>query len=309
MNGIGVVEIRPVLLKGIAVAGDDVVRLDTAHDQIHTGQVVGVLFQLLRIIFDVICIGHVLGNALTNVDQQRAGTAGRVVNLDFRSAAQMVGDDFRHQQRNLMRRIEFARLFSCVGSKHTDEVFIDEPKHIIALTAVHGDVLNEIEQSADRLGLRAGAVAKFGKPGFQGVENFFEYALVRRRNQPAECRERIADVGNIKILAHAKPSREKILIGDKVADILLYPLDGFCLVFGHRFKQFIIVIIRLQKFNFLIGQVFIENEAENKVLVFAGFNLGSHLICRSPYFLCKLLFVHGAQSFLFFRLKIEVLCY
>ena len=122
---------------------------------------------------------------------------------------------------------------------------------------------------------------------------------MRRRNQSAECRERIADVGNVKILAHAKPGREKIFIGDKVADILLYPLDGLFIVFGHRFKQFVVVIFRLQKFDFLIGQVFIENEAENKILVFAGFDLGSHLICRSPYFLRKLLFVHGALSFLF----------
>ena len=47
-------------------------------------RVVGVLFQLLRVVFYIVRVCHILGNAFADIDQQRAGTAGRVyVHTDF----------------------------------------------------------------------------------------------------------------------------------------------------------------------------------------------------------------------------------
>ena len=61
---------RPVLLKGIAATGKDIVGLDTTHDKVHTSEVVCVLLQLLRIILNVVLAFHVLGHAFTNGNQQ-----------------------------------------------------------------------------------------------------------------------------------------------------------------------------------------------------------------------------------------------
>ena len=188
VDGVGIIKVGPVLLQRIAVAGNDVVRLDAAHYQIHAGQVVGVLFQLLRVVFYIVCVSHILGNAFADVDQQRAGTAGRVIDFDFVLALQVACHNFGHQQRNLMGRVELARLFAGIGGKHTDKIFIDEAQHIIALLAVHRNILDQIQQTADGFGLGAGAVAQFGKTGFQCVEDFLKHTLVRGGNQPAERR-------------------------------------------------------------------------------------------------------------------------
>ena len=72
LNGVVVIKIRPVLFESIAIAGNDIVRLDPAHHQIHAGQVVGVFLQLLCVVLDIVGVRHILGDALANVDQQRS---------------------------------------------------------------------------------------------------------------------------------------------------------------------------------------------------------------------------------------------
>ena len=299
VDGVGIIKVGPVLLQRIAVAGNDVVRLDAAHYQIHTGQIVGVLFQLLRVVFYIVCVSHILGNAFADIDQQRAGTAGRVIDFDFVLALQMACHDFGHQQRNLVGRIELARLFAGIGGKHTDKIFIDEAQHIIALLAVHRNILDQVQQAADGFGLGAGAVAQFGKTGFQCVEDFLKHTLVRGGNQPAERRQRVTHIGNIKILAHAEPGGEEIFVGDKIADVFLHPFDGFGVVLGYGFQQLIVIIVVFQKFDFFIGQIFIKNETKDKVFVLTGLDFGAHLVSRSPNLLRKLLFVHRSSSFCF----------
>ena len=53
---------RPVLLQSISVSGNDIVRQDAAHDQVHSGQVIGVLLQFLGIVLDTVTATHVAGN-------------------------------------------------------------------------------------------------------------------------------------------------------------------------------------------------------------------------------------------------------
>ena len=77
-----IVKERPIVFQGVVVAGDDVGGQDTAHDEVHTGEVIGVFLQLLSVILDVVRIHHVLGDALADIEQERAGAAGGVVNLD-----------------------------------------------------------------------------------------------------------------------------------------------------------------------------------------------------------------------------------
>ena len=44
-----------------------------------------------------------------------------------------------------MRGVELAGLLACVGSKFLDQVFVDEPEHVVSGVLVHGDILDEFE--------------------------------------------------------------------------------------------------------------------------------------------------------------------
>ena len=61
---------RPVLFQRVAVPRDNIRWFDSAHDQIHTREVVGIFLQFLRVILDSIGIGHMLRRTLTDVNEQ-----------------------------------------------------------------------------------------------------------------------------------------------------------------------------------------------------------------------------------------------
>ena len=143
------VKVRPILLKSIAVTSDDIIRFDATHNQIHSGQVVGVLLQLLSEVFDVVVIGHILGNALTDIDKQRSRTACRVVNFDFTFALQVACNDFRHQQGYLVRGVELTCFLSGICRKVTDKIFVDKAENIVVLLAVHRNILYQRQKPAD----------------------------------------------------------------------------------------------------------------------------------------------------------------
>ena len=63
------VEPRPVVLQGVAVAGNDVVGKNATHHQIHTREVVSVLLELLRVIHDGIRIAVSSSHSLANMNQ------------------------------------------------------------------------------------------------------------------------------------------------------------------------------------------------------------------------------------------------
>ena len=78
----------------------------------------------------------------------------------------MVRDDFGHEHGDLVRRIKLARLFARIGSKHADEIFVNEAEHIVALPAIHGDVLDELDEVANSLGLPRSGIAELAQAGF-----------------------------------------------------------------------------------------------------------------------------------------------
>ena len=59
-----------------------------------------------------------------------------------------------------MRRVELARLFTRIGGKHADEIFVDQAEHVVTLPVIHGDVLDELEELADSLGLLCGGISE-----------------------------------------------------------------------------------------------------------------------------------------------------
>ena len=141
------------------------------------------------------------GDTMSDVNQQWTRTAGRVVNADFFTVFQVIGNDFRHQQRHFMRCIEFARFFACVGSKHTDEIFVDKAQYVIALFAVHRNIGNQHEKVFHRIGLAGGGITQFAQARFQGFENAVKNRDVVFCNIAAESAHCSADVGNIEIRA------------------------------------------------------------------------------------------------------------
>ena len=131
--------------QAVTVAGDDVVRLHAAHDQVHTSEVVGVLAQLLGEVLNTVWVTHALGDGMADVKQQGARAGGRVVNLNLVAALEVVSDDVAHDERDLMRGVELACLFARVGRELLDEVLVDVAQHVIALLAISGDVIDKVQ--------------------------------------------------------------------------------------------------------------------------------------------------------------------
>ena len=159
-DGVAILEVWPIVFQRVAVPRNDIVRQDSTHDEVHARQVVGVLLELLRVVLDVVLVVDVFRDAAADVDQQGAGAACRIVDFDFPSVLQMVRDDFGHEQGHLVRRVELASLLSGVCGEHADEVFVDEAQHVVVLPAVHRNDLDQLDEAADGLCLRAGAVAE-----------------------------------------------------------------------------------------------------------------------------------------------------
>ena len=72
MYRVVLIKVRPVLLQRVAVSGDDVVRQDSPHDEVHSRKVIGVLLQLLRVVHDMIAAAHIPSYTFADVDEQRA---------------------------------------------------------------------------------------------------------------------------------------------------------------------------------------------------------------------------------------------
>ena len=77
-----------------------------------------------------------------------------------------------------MRRVKLSRLFPGVRGKIANQVFVDEAENIIVLFPIHWNILNQLNQIADRLCTRSGCIAQLGKAGIQRIKDFLEYLLV-----------------------------------------------------------------------------------------------------------------------------------
>ena len=252
------IEVRPVFFQRVAVPGHDVIRQYPTHDKVHPGKVVGVFLQLLDVIHDAVAAAHIPSGAFVDIDEQGARTAGGVVDFDLCPAFQVMGNNFRHQKRNLMGRIEFARLFPCVGGKIADKILVDESEDIIVLLPVHGNILDEVDQVADRFRSCAGGLAQFGKPGLEGGKNIVEYLFVGRIDEAAERGKRIRHILSGKVDALGNPTREKIFIGNKVPQVFLDTLNGFAVLLAEFREVFVRPVVFFQIFDLFIRKEFIK---------------------------------------------------
>ena len=70
INRVLIVKVRPIVFQGIGVAGDDIAGQNAAHDEVHASEIVGVFFQLLGEVLNIIFVHHVLGDGLADIEQQ-----------------------------------------------------------------------------------------------------------------------------------------------------------------------------------------------------------------------------------------------
>ena len=91
----------------------------------------------------------------------------------------MVRNDFGHEKRNFVRRVEFACFLSRVGGEVAYEIFVDEAKNVVVLPPVHRNVFYQIYKVAYRPRARAGCVAELRQPCLKRREYAAENLLVR----------------------------------------------------------------------------------------------------------------------------------
>ena len=167
-----------------------------------------------------------------------------------------------------MRGVKLARLFAGIGGEHADQIFVDEAKHIITLPAIGGDVLDEMNQIADGLGLPGGGIAELAQAGFQCLKNAFEEALMVRVDEATERGQSFAHMGNIKVGLGINPSGEQVLVGDEIANAAFDMVNGFHVPFRKRADIGITEFLTFGKPDQFVREIFVKDEAEDVILVF-----------------------------------------
>ena len=148
MAGFGLAQHFPIVGQRVAVEDFELRILHPVQQHVHARQVVGgdVLF-LSEDLADA-----VRPHALAHVEEQRAGTAGKVQNtiqLGFLARFRLLAvqrDDAGQNARNLLRRVKLARLLAGTGGKLADQIFVGIAQRVGVggkLRQPFGDLLND----------------------------------------------------------------------------------------------------------------------------------------------------------------------
>ena len=192
-----------------------------------------------------------------------------------------------------MRRIELTGLFAGIRCKVADQVLIDKAQNIIILLAIHGNILNEVNQIPDSLCACTGTFTQLGQTGLQRCKNAIKHLLVMGVDQAAECLKCHRHIVRFEVAAFADPCRKQIVVCDKIADVAPYTVDRFSIFFGQIRQILVRPVVFFQILDFLVRQKFIKHEAQNVILVLIGFDFGAHLVGGLPNLRCELLLVHA----------------
>lgn len=277
------IEPGPIIFERITIARHNIVGEYSAHNQIHTREVVRVLLKLLRIVFDGVRVAAASRHGLADIYKQRARTARGVVDGDVFTSGQVPRDYLAHEHGHLVRRVELSRFLASVGGEVTDEVLVNEAEYVVVLATVHRDVLDEVDEVASGLGLAPCVSAELGETGPQRVEDAVEDTLAGRVNVAAKGIEGVANVRNLEVAALGDPSGEEVLVGDEVAAFTLDELDRLLIAFHEAWQIFLSEITRLQAGDFGFGEKLVEDEAQDIVLVFVCLDFRAHLVGGFPY--------------------------
>src|SRR5699024_8674361 len=165
------------------------------------------------------------------------------------------------------RGVKLSRLFAGVCCELRDQVFVDEPKHVVALSAIGGNVINKVEQILNRLSLRGRATTQIRQTCFQRAEDVVEHMGTARQDETVECRKRITYISDIEVTACSAPRRVEVAIRDEVAQTVLHKLHCFRIIFDEHLSKLIgFYVVGVHQLLNLIREELIEDEAENVVL-------------------------------------------
>ena len=79
-----------------------------------------------------------------------------------------------------MWSIELACLLAGISSKFTNQILVDETKHIIVLLSVHRYVFYQVQQTFDGSRLILGGRPQFLQANFKSIKDVFENILMGR---------------------------------------------------------------------------------------------------------------------------------
>lgn len=300
---------RPVLLQCISTAGDNILRNDASHYEVHTGKIVGVFLKFLGVVLHLVLTSDVFAHGLADGDEQRTGTTGGVIYFERLLLLMVLGHNLRHHHSNLVGCIELTCLFASMGGKVADKELIDIAQHVVVLRAISRYVLDEFDESFQSLGLCRRIVAQFAQTLAQGFEDAGIHRCEVFTHQTLEVTECLAERCDAE-LGICKPSIEQILIFDEEADVFLTLGNGVLhihiLVVLYEFHQLIFFPFAVldEVFHLCVGQELVEDKSQNVVLILIGINLVAHIVRRCPYSVCQLLLVHILYSIIFLVAKL-----
>ena len=267
---------RPVLVERVGVAEDEVFDGDFFHEEVHLGEVGGLGDELLTVVFDVMLV-MVFADFLADAEQQARRADAGVIDLDvffWAAVFEARGDDARHQGGQLVRRVESAVLLR-LGGKLLDQVLVDIAEHVVGLRP--GRYLcDEADDIADGLVAAADVLAELGEAGVERVEDAgvaIDVLIVDIEDARAFSRETLietfdgrGDCLRAELLPERLPGGEEIIVGDEVAEIVAEVIEiiGCC----HALQVFLRAALVFDEFDFPVGKVFVEHEAEDVVFVF-----------------------------------------
>ena len=176
------------------------------------------------------------------------------------------GHNLRHDHRHLVGRIELTGLLAGTGGEVADEVLIDVAQHVVVLRAVGRDVLDEFDETVQRLGLRIRAVAQLAEASTQRLEDAIIYRGIVLAGQTFKAVECFAQCLHGEDGIFLEPCAEQILVFDEEADVLLAFGNGIphvrVLVVLHKFRQFVLLPVAYlpEVFHFGIREKLVEDK-------------------------------------------------
>ena len=137
----------------------------------------------------------------------------------------MFGYDFRHEDRHLVRSIEFASLLAGIGSKIAYQIFIYIAQHIIVLRTVGRNIPDQLDEVFQGTGLACRVFPQLAQSCLQTLEDAVIHGLVVGTDQTVERVQRHRHIGNGKGAVGLQPCGEEVLVFDEVAYVVLAVVD------------------------------------------------------------------------------------
>ncbi len=118
----------------------------------------------------------------------------------------MVGDYLRHHQGNFVGCIKLTGFLSGISREVADKVFVYKTENVIVLTVIGWNILNQIEQILNRLGLCAGTFTEFAQAVLQSIENTLVNLLMSRIYKTGKSSKSISHISDREVPIRFNPS-------------------------------------------------------------------------------------------------------